>query len=501
MDLLTDSREEPVGDLEPDVELSRAARVRVLLAGALGPLVTGYAAVATVLALVTLTAERTAFSGADVLLAAGPGWLAAHQVRLGLGGHPLGVLPLLPTLGALVLAARTASHASARLGYRAPREALPVFVAIAGAHAVFGLAIALVAQGSPVSANPLAAFVVPGLLAALASLVGIFRVCGLPDFVAERLDPLALRGLRAGALGLAVLVACGAAVLTVATALSWRTVADMYEPAFGSSFGMFLLSVLYLPNAVTAALSFVTGPGFSIGGLNVGMFGYRGGAVPGVPLLGGLPEHHSAWWPALLVLPAATGALVGWSLRKVDADPAQRIRAVAVAGAVVALGCVALGTLAGGRLGDGPFDPVSVPVGVASVVAFCWIVIPGGFVAFFAGEHEPPAPPEALEDNEAFEDAEAVDAEEAAEAVEELEASEASEASEEDEETPEEADEDAELEAEADAELGLDDPPLSRESDTDEDAEPSRESSAEDDEAVTGGTETCGDVEPGEADR
>lgn len=479
MDLVTDSREEPVGDLGPDVELSRAARVRVLLAAALGPLVTGYAAVATVLTLVTLTAERTVFSGTGVLLAAGPGWLAAHQVRLELGGHPIGVLPLLPTLGALALAARTAAGAATRLGYRSPREALPVFGTIASAHALFGLAIALGAQGSPVTANPLVAFAVPGLLAALAAGAGIVWCCGLPDIVAERLDHLALRGVRAGALGLAVLVACGGVVFTVATALSWRTVADMYEPGFGSSFGMFLLSVLYLPNAVAATLSFVTGPGFSIGDLTVGMFGYRGGAVPGVPLLGGLPEHHAAWWPALLVLPAATGALVGWSLRKVDADPAQRIRTVAVAGAVVALGCVALGTLSGGRLGDGPFDPVSVPVGVASVVAFCWIVIPGSFVAFFAGEHEPPAPPpEALEDNEAFEDADEVDAEEAAEAVEELESSEEDEEAEE----AEEPGEDTEFDAEADAELGLEDVPAA-------------------DEAVTGGTETCGDVEPDETDR
>ncbi|WP_206787841.1 DUF6350 family protein [Amycolatopsis sp. MtRt-6] len=482
MELLTDDPHPPgetVGD--PGPEPAAASRVRVLLASAFSPLVTGYAAVATVLALVALTAGRTAFSGTGVLLAAGPGWLAAHQVRLGIGGHPLGVLPLLPTLGVLALAARTASGAARRLGCRSFGDAVPVLIAISGAHAVFGLVIALCAQGSPVTANPLVAFAVPGLLAAAAAGAGITRSCGLPDVVADRLDPLALRGLRAGALGLAVLAACGAAVFTVATGLSWPAVAGTYEPGLGTSAGLFLLSLLYLPNAVTAAMSFVTGPGFSIGPLTVGVFGYRGGAVPAVPLLGGLPEHHAAWWPALLVLPAATGALVGWSLRRVAADPAQRIRAVAVAGAVVALGCVLLGTLAGGRLGDGPFDPVSVPVGVASVVAFCWIVIPGSFVAFFAGEHEPPAPPpEALEDNEAFQDAEAVDAEEASEAVEELEASEASE---EDEAEP---DEDAEFEAEADAELGLEEP---------------AEEAPEPDEAVTGGTETCGDVEPGEGDR
>ncbi|RSM36214.1 hypothetical protein DMA12_41115 [Amycolatopsis balhimycina DSM 5908] len=485
MELLTDDPRPP-GDVvgSPGTGLSRAARLRVLFAAALGPLVTGYAAVATVLALVTLTAERTAFSATGVLLAAGPGWLAALQVRVGLGGHPLGVLPLLPTLGAFALAARTASGAVQRLGCRSFREALPVLVAVAGAHAVFGLVVALAAQGSAVTANPPAAFAVPGLLAAVASFAGITWSCGLPDVVAERLDPLAVRGLRAGALGLAVLLACGAAVFTVATAVSWATVSDIYEPAFGTSFGLFVLSVLYLPNAVTAALSFVTGPGFSIGSLNVGMFGYRGAAVPGVPVLGGLPDHHAAWWPALLVLPTAAGVLVGWSLRKADADPAQRIRAVAVAGAVVALGCVVLGTLSGGRLGDGPFDPVSVPVGVASVVAFCWIVIPGSFTAFFAGEHEPPAPPpEALEDNQAFEDAEDVDADEAAEAVEELEASEEDEEA---EVTEEETDEDAEFEAEADAELGLEEP---------------AEDAPAVDEAVTGGTETCGDVEPDEADR
>ncbi len=483
MDQLTEEPHPP-GDAVgvPEPEPVRASRVRVLLAAALGPLITGYAAVATVLTLIALTAGRAAFSDAGVLLAAGPGWLAAHQVRLGIGGHPLGMLPLLPTLGVVALAARTASGGARRLGCRSFREARPVLLTVTGAHAVFGLVVALGVQGSSVTANPLAAFVVPGLLAGAASVAGVTRSCGLPDAVADRLDPLALRGLRVGATSLAVLVACGAAVFTVATALSWSTVADTYEPGLGTSSGLFVLSLLYLPNAVTAALSFVTGPGFSIGPLTVGMFGYRGGAVPAVPLLGGLPEHHAVWWPALLVLPAATGALAGWALRKVDADPAQRIRAVAVAGAVVALGCVVLGTLAGGRLGDGPFDPVSVPVGVASVVAFCWIVIPGSFVAFFAGEHEPPAPPpEALEDNEAFQDADDVDPEEAAEAVEELEA--AAERSEADEEEP---GEDAEFEAEAEAELGLEEP---------------AEEAPEPDEAVTGGTETCGDVEPDETDR
>ncbi|MER6895510.1 hypothetical protein ABT261_17555, partial [Amycolatopsis sp. NPDC000740] len=100
--------DEPVGD-SLDQDVPQAPRLRVLLVAALGPLVTGYAAVATLLALVTLTAQHAIFSAGGVLLSAGPGWLAAYQVELGIGGHPLGMLPLLPTVGVVLLVARAAA--------------------------------------------------------------------------------------------------------------------------------------------------------------------------------------------------------------------------------------------------------------------------------------------------------------------------------------------------------------------------------------------------------
>ncbi|AGM03387.1 DUF6350 family protein [Amycolatopsis keratiniphila] len=385
--------EEPVSDLVPELEVSRAKRVRVLLAAACAPLLFSYTAIAAVLAVVSFAADRTRFSATGALLAAGPGWLASWQVELDLGGHPLGVLPLLPTFLVGWLVARAAARAVRRAGGRTPADAVPVVTVIAGAHALFGVLIAVLAGGSPIDVNPLTAFCVPGLLAGLAAVAGVAKVCGLPAAVRDRFDPVAVHGLRAGALGLAALIACGAVVFTAATALSWSTVDSLFEPGFGASFGLFVLSVAYLPNAVVAALSFTTGPGFSVGSLTVGMFGYQGGQVPGVPVLAGIPSHHAVWWPALLLLPALVGALVGWRIRAIDEDPMLRMRAVAVAGALVAFGCVILGTVSGGRLGDGPFDPVSVPVGVASVIAFCWIVVPGGFVAFFAGAHEAPEPP------------------------------------------------------------------------------------------------------------
>ncbi|WP_410577626.1 DUF6350 family protein [Amycolatopsis sp. lyj-108] len=470
------SGEEPVSDLVPEPEVSRAKRVRVLLAAACAPLLSSYTAVVAVLAVVSFAADRSRFSATGALLAAGPGWLASWQVELELGGHPLGVLPLLPTLVVGWLAARTAERAARRLGGRTPADAVPVVTVIAGAHALFGVLIALMAGGSPIGVNPLTAFCVPGLLAGLAAVAGIARVCGLPASVRDRFDPVAVHGLRAGALGLAALIACGAVVFTAATALSWSTVDSLFEPGFGASLGMFVLSVAYLPNAVVAALSFTTGPGFSIGSVTVGMFGYQEGKLPGVPVLAGIPSHHAVWWPALLLLPALVGAVVGWRIRAIDEDPMLRMRAVAVAGALVAFGCVILGTLSGGRLGDGPFDPVSVPVGVASVIAFCWIVVPGGFVAFFAGPHEAPEPPGEPED--------IAEAEEAAVEPEDDELA---------EETEAEAGEEAE-EVEEAAE-DVDETPAEPEAETEPEPEPETEPEQDGavDDAVTESTDGSGD--------
>src|ERR1044072_5089440 len=81
-----------------DVDVSTLTRVRVLTFAALGSIVTGYAAVGAPLALVVGIPPLPPSSPPGVVAAALPGWLAAHQVPLSIGGFELGVLPLLPTI-------------------------------------------------------------------------------------------------------------------------------------------------------------------------------------------------------------------------------------------------------------------------------------------------------------------------------------------------------------------------------------------------------------------
>lgn len=431
--------------LETD-RIAPVARARVLVVAALGPLLTGYAAIAAVMALVTAVASKAHFSTLGVLTAALPGWLGAHQVPLIVQGHELGVLPLLPTLLLTLLVGRTAAGAADRLDAVGMRETGHIVFAVVAAHAVFGLTIALVIDGGPVVVDPLAGFYYPALLAGLAACVGLLRRSGALDWCADRVDDLAWAGLRAGGLAVAGLVAAGSLVVAFGLATSFGAANTMFAlDGPGSALGMLLLSAGYLPNAVIAGTAFIAGPGFSMGSVSIAPLDFDGGPVPALPLLSALPEQAAAWWLVLFLLPAAVGALVGWVLRAVAESPKDRLRSVAVASVVVALSFAVLAGSAGGALGGGPFHPLDLRAALVSFALACWVAVPGGFVAWFAGERPviegpvgliDPEEPEDAEDPEGSEDSvdSAEDPEDEVE-VEEEPAEEAVEAEEEPEET------------------------------------------------------------------
>jgi hypothetical protein len=380
------------------------ARVRVLAVAAFGPLVTGYAAVAAILALVTSVASRAQFTTTGALTAAMPGWLAVHQVPVRVEGHVLGVLPLLPTLAAAVLIARAAAGAAHRLELETPREAAQVVAAVAGGHAGFGLALGLLSEGRAATVDPLAAFYYPALIAAVAAIAGVARRGGLLAVLLDRVDGVALRGLRVGVLASVALLAAGALTLGLSLVASLPTVRELFAhnaSGPGSGLGLLLLCAGYVPNAVIAATSFVAGPGFALGEISLTPLTFRGGPLPGLPLLAALPERTAVWWPALLVVPVGVGVLVGRRLRHAAEEPRDRLRAVAVATAVVALSLVVLAGSAGGPAGGGRFDPVDLRAASLSVALVAWVGITGAAVAWFGGPRlEPDGPAGLIDDDE-----------------------------------------------------------------------------------------------------
>jgi Family of unknown function (DUF6350) len=124
-----------------------------------------------------------------------------------------------------------------------------------------------------------------------------------------------------------------------------------------------VLSIAYLPNAAIAGLSWLAGPGFSLGALSVSPFAVHAAPVPAVPLLAALPPGPpQSWEVAVVAVPLLAGAAVGRRCATGRELP-ERLRVLGVAGGAIALGGVVLGLLAGGRLGSAAFDPVDVPAG------------------------------------------------------------------------------------------------------------------------------------------
>lgn len=369
-------------------------RARVLVGAALGPLVVGYLSVAAVLALVVAAATRSHFSTLGVLTAAMPAWLGAFQVPLTLGGHHLGALPLLPTLGMVLLVGRTAANAADRMYAESTRDVIPVLVTVGVSHATLGVVFAGVTSTASVAPSLL----VPGLLSIGSAALGLARRGYFRD-VLGRFDVLVIRGLRAGLLGLVTLLGIGALLLVVGFGASFTTATALFTsgaPGLGNGLGMFLLSAAYLPNGVVGGVAFVTGPGIAIGEFSATPLHFSGGPLPAVPLLAALPESGAGWWPVLVLLPLGVGALVGWVLRDACEDPIARLRTVGGAAVVVSAGCVLLAIGAGGRLANGPFNPLTMHPWSLGLAVLLWIALPAATVAWWTGPRLELAPSRGL---------------------------------------------------------------------------------------------------------
>ncbi|MGH3873897.1 MAG: cell division protein PerM [Pseudonocardiaceae bacterium] len=366
----------PAADVAGRVSLSRGTAVGAAL----------LLAVAGYLVSVALFASLTAASSADISVAsvtrAGAAvWLAAHQVPLTIDGTPLSVLPLLPTLLLGVLVACGAAWIADRGGLHTPADAGWVAGVIAGTHGVLGAVVALALTPAAITVDPGLAAVGCTLVAGAAAGLGLARRCGLLPEALRRAPGWVRPGLTAGGWGLVVLLTAGLAVVLVGLVASAAEVSQMSGAGAGSVVGLTVVSLGYLPNAAIAGLSWLAGPGFSIGMWSASPVTMQAGPLPAVPLLAALPQGPvQPWWGIALAVPLLVGVGVGRRCGTAAPDLVGRLRVLAVAATTLALGSAVLAGLAGGRLGAAAFDPVRVPAG-ALAVAVLGATLLGGCAA------------------------------------------------------------------------------------------------------------------------
>ncbi|GAA3632181.1 hypothetical protein GCM10022200_13830 [Microbacterium awajiense] len=236
------------------------------------------------------------------------------------------------TLAPLAFAGFTAVFA-ARSGVRASRaetwitgciSGILVFAALAAGIALTGRNDIGAVELWQAVVIPTAVFAVP-LVAAAVATEWIEAETGIVARVRDSLEAdvawgpvvgLAFRGATIVVVGL---VGLGSLLSAVALVLRGGEVIALYETAHVDVLGAIIVTLgqlAYLPTIALWGMAFLAGPGFAVGvGTAVSPAGTSAGVLPGIPLLGIVPESTSPWLMLVVLVPVALAAFAGWVVR------------------------------------------------------------------------------------------------------------------------------------------------------------------------------------------
>ncbi|KRE57005.1 hypothetical protein ASG70_00750 [Phycicoccus sp. Soil748] len=377
---------------------------RTLLAGAGAASASALAFVLPAL-LVWVAASQSTVEWTTALGVGAGLWLLGGGAHLTLGGTPVTVVPLLFLALAVVGGAW-----AARRAVRETTEDRTVTLAGDVLHRPLALATGAWTVGYAVAAAlwAVVAFaagpepvlwtlVLPVVVVPVAAAALALRRCvrARPELAGPRLSrppwlpDVVRRALRPGVEGAVGLVGAGLVACTVLLVLHWGRVTHLQgelAPGLVGGAVLSLAQLLVLPNLGLWAVSFMAGTGFSaVEGASATWTGSRTSLMPMVPVLGALPEPgaFAGIVPAVVLVPVAVGAFVGWrSLRSVARLSRTRTKLL-VTGTAVALAAGLLGlldVLAGSSLGAARLSSIGAPAGAMTLALLVELAIGAGLV-------------------------------------------------------------------------------------------------------------------------
>ncbi|HEY9308326.1 MAG TPA: DUF6350 family protein [Microbacterium sp.] len=255
-----------------------------------------------------------------------PEYLAATGIDTDAASFVLSLAPLAFATFTAIFAARSgarASHADAWL--TGVLTSTVVFAALATGAALTGANDVAHVETWQAILIPTLVFALPALVTAIVtewSEAGSGAVARLRDRAEELphgwgdVPALVARGSAVVVVGL---VGVGAAVAAVALFARAGQIVALFQAGDVDALGAAVLTIAqlaYVPTLAVWGMSFVAGPGFSVGeGTAVSPAGTQVGVVPGLPVLGAVPDSTTSWLLLLALLPVAIGALAGWIAR------------------------------------------------------------------------------------------------------------------------------------------------------------------------------------------
>lgn len=326
------------------------------------------------------------------------GWLLGHGADVETAGLRIAVTPLAVT----ALAGGCCWYAGGWAGRRAEvdslREVSATTAGLACSYAIAGVVVAL--TGSTAGAGIAVGSAVPGVLglSAVAGAGGLLRTVGHGRLLHDRMGFPSRAVVSGACAGGAVLAAGGVGMLGAAVAVDragFAALTEVLAPGWSAGLGLFVFSLILVPNAALYAVAVLLGPGFALGaGTTVSAFGVTLAAVPGLPLAAALPDQPAVPLGVLagLAVPGLCGLVVGAVVaRRLDEpDHLDRDACVgplaaggwaAVAGLVLSLVVGGTQWMAGGSLGTGALAVIGAPPLATAAAAAGFLVLPAALCA------------------------------------------------------------------------------------------------------------------------
>lgn len=281
-----------------------------------------------------------------------PEYLAATGIDAGAASFVLSLAPLAFAAFTAIFAARSgarASHADAWL--TGVLTSTAVFAGLTTCAALTGANGVARAELWQAILFPTLVFALPALVAAVvtewaeAGAGAIARLRDRIEAVPHGWGDVPALVARGSAVVVVGLIGVGAAVAAVALFARAGQIVALFQAGDVDALGATVLTMAqlaYLPTLAVWGMSFVAGPGFAVGaGTAVSPAGTQVGVVPGLPVLGAVPESTTSWLLLLALVPIAIGALAGWIARSRllhvgDTSRSARTAAPASAGASTA---------------------------------------------------------------------------------------------------------------------------------------------------------------------
>lgn len=352
---------------------------RMLMVVAVPNLVVVLGIVVVVIAALLLTSSPSAWFNTIVAEA----WMVFNLAPIRAGGIDLGFLPGLP---AMLLACLVGRRVRVAIKDKVSINDLLVLTAC-----VFLVPLALTClawlmlwdAGKAYDVSPPALYVVLPrmLLLHAAALIGgmgtrlwkaLAKRSGVPRVLVD--------ASRIGLSYLGYLAIVSLVLVLVLWAVGWQRQAEMLAgypvlDAVGTA-GLVLLSILYLPNAVIAAASVLSGSELHVGpDTSVSLFSGHMVPLPPLPLAAAVPPSISSWAVALFVLPAIAAG-VAYARRRAIVN--FQVALVAAVVAAVAAFAAIYGT--SGTLGVYDYTGPELWTAVGLIALWC-LVVGAGFAA------------------------------------------------------------------------------------------------------------------------